>query len=484
MSPVTEIILIVLVYALMIFTMIRIIFDTVNASKALGYLLLTIILPVVGSIVYFSLGVNYRKRKIYNKKLITNERFLEALRTDIDASALRLLQQHHDDVGNFAGLAKLLIKDSLSFLSLNQITLLTNGEQKFPEVIKALEQAQHTIHIQYYIYDNDEIGNLLKDLMIRKAREGVKVRFIYDDFGSNGLKKKFIRQLEAGGVEVFPFYKIYLIIFASRLNYRNHRKVIIIDGRIAFTGGINVSDKYINTPGVQKLYWRDTHVKIEGPAVLNLQYHFLADWNFCSDQSLHPNRELFPVPIRRSNFSMLTQIAVSGPDYPRSDIMLSYFTAIANATKKVYITTPYFIPNNSIYDAIKKAALSGCDVRLLVPGISDSRLVNAASQSYYEALLECGVKIYLYEKGFVHAKTVAVDDTLSMVGSANIDFRSFDLNFELNTIIYDQDFCAGMTDTFLRDIEDAKEIQLMEWQQRSKMRQLFEKTARLLSPLL
>lgn len=484
MSPVTEIVLIVLVYALMIFTVIRIIFDTVNSTKALGYLLLTIILPVLGSIVYFSLGVNYRKRKIYNKKLISDEKFNTALRKDIDDAALRLLQQHHDDVGNFAGLAKLLIRDSLSFLSLNQITLLTNGEEKFPAVLRELEAAKHSIHIQYYIYDNDRIGNLIKDLMIRKASEGVKVRFIYDDFGSNGLKKKFIRQLEDGGVEVFPFYKVYLVILASRLNYRNHRKVIIIDGRIGFTGGINVSDKYINDPAVEKLYWRDAHIRIEGPAVLNLQYHFLADWNFCSDQQLAPNRELFPVPIRRPDFSMLTQIAVSGPDFPRPDIMLSYFSAIANAAKKVYITTPYFIPNNSIYDAITKAALSGCDVRLLVPGVSDSKLVNAASQSYYETLLECGVKIYLYQKGFVHAKTIVVDDSLSMVGSANIDFRSFDLNFELNTIIYDQEFCTTMTNVFLKDIEQADEIQLSEWQDRSTMRQLFEKTARLLSPLL
>lgn len=484
MNAVTEIILLVLVYALMIFTGIRIILDTVNVSKALGYLLLTVLLPVVGSIVYFSLGVNYRKRKIYNKKLFTDEKLLAALRKDIDENALRLLQQHHDDVGNHAGLARLLIRDSLSFLSLNQVTLLTNGEQKFPEALRALENAQHSIHIQYYIYEDDTIGNQIRDILIRKAKAGVKVRFIYDDFGSNGLKKKFIQPLKEAGVEVYPFYKIYLVIFASRLNYRNHRKLIIIDGHIAFTGGINVSDKYINTHPGNQLYWRDTSVKIEGPAVLNLQYHFLADWNFCSDQHLKPNRELFPVPLRKPSFTTLTQIAVSGPDYPMPDIMLSYFTAITNANEKVYLTTPYFIPNNSIYDALKKAALSGCDVRLLVPGVSDSKLVNAASQSYYEPLLECGVKIYLYRKGFVHAKTLIVDNTLSIVGSSNIDFRSFELNFELNTIMYDHAFCTGMTEVFLHDIEDAEEILLASWRQRSRSRQFFEKLARLLSPLL
>ena len=484
MSPVTEVILFVCVYALMIFTMIRIIFDTVNVSKALGYLLLTIMLPVAGSIVYFSLGVNYRKRKIYNKKLITDEYLLQALRKDIDENALRLLQQHHDDVGSFAGLAKLLIRDSLSFLSLNHVKLLLNGENKFPEVIKALESAKHTIHIQYYIYDNDEIGNQIKSILMRKAQEGVKVRFIYDDFGSNGLKKKWVRELEHAGVEIYPFYKIYFVFLASRLNYRNHRKIIIIDGHTGFTGGINVSDKYINGSDPKKLYWRDSHVMIEGPAVLNLQYHFLADWNFCADQNLIPNQEIFPVPARRANYTTLTQIAVSGPDYPRADVMLSYFSAIANAQHKVYITTPYFIPNNSIYDAIKKAALSGCDVRLLVPGISDSRTVNAATQSYFEPLLECGVRIFLYQKGFVHAKTIVIDDTLSMVGSANIDFRSFDLNFELNTIFYDQAFGEKMTEVFLEDLKDAEEVILEQWLQRSTFRQLMEKIARLLSPLL
>lgn len=480
----TEIVLLVLAYALMLFTVIRIIFDTVNATKAWSYIILTIFIPVVGSIVYFSLGINYRKRRMYNKKLISDEKTLNALRKDIDESALRLLQQHHQEVGNFAGLARLLVRDSLSFLSLNHVMLLNNGEEKFPAVIEALEQAQHSIHLQYYIYDNDRIGNQIKDILIRKAKEGVKVRFIYDDFGSNGLKKRFIRQLTEAGVEVYPFYKIYFVFLASRLNYRNHRKLLIIDGRRAFTGGINVSDKYINDNDPPKLFWRDAHILVEGPAVLNLQYHFLTDWNFCSGQKLTPTRALFPVPMRGPDFTMLTQIAVSGPDFPRPDIMLSYFTAFANAEKRVYITTPYFIPNNTIYDAIKKAALSGCDVRLLVPGISDSKWVNAASQSYYEALLDCGARIYLYRKGFVHAKTIIVDDNLSMVGSANIDFRSFDLNFELNTIIYDHQFNTRMTEVFFRDLEDAEEIDREAWLLRSRSRQAFEKLARLLSPLL
>ncbi|WEK37708.1 MAG: cardiolipin synthase [Candidatus Pseudobacter hemicellulosilyticus] len=484
MQLTTEIVLLVLAYALMLFTVIRIIFDTVNATKAWSYIILTIFIPVVGSIVYFSLGINYRKRRMYNKKLITDEKTLDALRKDIDESALRLLQTHHADVGNFAGLARLLIRDSLSFLSLNHVTLLTNGEEKFPAVINALEEAQDSIHLQYYIFENDQIGNRIKDILIRKAKEGVKVRFIYDDFGSNGLKKKFIRQLTSAGVEVFPFYKIYFVFLASRLNYRNHRKLIIIDGRKAFTGGINVSDRYINQEDKQQVFWRDAHILVEGPAVLNLQYHFLTDWNFSSGQQLTPDRTLFPVPMRGPDFTMLTQIAVSGPDFPRPDIMLSYFTAIANADRKVYITTPYFIPNNTINDAIKKAALSGCDVRLLVPGYSDSIWVNAASQSYYEALLDCGAKVYLYRKGFVHAKTIIVDDTLSMVGSANIDFRSFDLNFELNTIVYDHQFNAQLTEVFLRDLEDADEIDRNEWRNRSNRRQAFEKVARLLSPLL
>jgi cardiolipin synthase len=287
-------------------------------------------------------------------------------------------------------------------------------------------------------------------------------------------------------VEAFPFYKVRWPFLASRLNYRNHRKIIVIDGHTGYVGGINVSDRYINSkPKNGQMYWRDTHVRLEGPAVWTLQYTFLADWNFCSRQRINPDERLFPpTPRPITNAREMVQIVAGGPDYQRSGIMLSFFTAIANASDRIFLTSPYFIPNASIFDALRKAALSGKNVRLLVPGVSDSAFVNAASRSYYQELLDCGVKIYLYQKGFVHAKTLVIDDYLSFVGTANMDNRSFDLNFEINAVIYGKEFCHELAQSFLKDLDSSKLVTLQMWRRRSKQDVLKSKIARLFSPLL
>ncbi|MBL7857174.1 MAG: cardiolipin synthase [Cyclobacteriaceae bacterium] len=479
-----EIVLFILVYTLAFFTSIRVIMDTRNAAKALGYLLLVITIPVIGSFLYFSLGVNYRKKRIYSKKLIANDWLWQKIKQRIISSTNQILEQKKNLIGGQEDLIKLLLNDSLEPLSQNRVTLLINGERKFPEVISALENAKHFIHLEYYIYEDNAIGYQIRDILIRKARAGVIVRFIYDDFGSKDLKNKFLNPMVEAGVEVYPFFKVYFALLASRINYRNHRKIIVTDCQVGFVGGINVSDRYINNGDPTKLFWRDTHVKIEGPAVLSLQYHFLADWNFCSGQQVAPDETMFLPYQQLSKGDSLVQVVASGPDYPRQSIMLCYFTAIINAKEKVYITSPYFIPNNSINDAIRKAALSGKDVRLLVPGISDSTVVNAASQSYFDELLECGVKIYLYKKGFVHAKTIIVDDALAIVGTANMDFRSFELNFEISAVIYGQEPCGELTRVFLDDLEHSDLISFEAWRHRSKPRQWLEKAARLLSPIL
>ena len=479
-----EIVLFILVYTLAFFTFIRVILDTRNAAKALGYLLLVITIPVIGSFLYFSLGVNYRKKRIYSKKIVANDALWQKIKQRIISSTNEILEKSKHLTRGQEDLIKLLLTDSLEPLSHNRVTLLINGENKFPEVIKALESAKNFIHIEYYIYEDNAIGYQIRDILIRKAKEGVIVRFIYDDFGSKDLKNKFLNPMVEGGVEVYPFFKVYFALLASRINYRNHRKIIVVDCHVGFVGGINVSDRYVNTADPSKLFWRDTHVKIEGPAVLSLQYHFLADWNFCSGQQVAPDETMFLPSAELSKGDSLVQVVASGPDYPRQSIMLCYFTAIINAREKVYITSPYFIPNNSINDAIRKAALSGKDVRLLVPGVSDSIVVNAASQSYFEELLECGVKIYLYQKGFIHAKTIIVDDNLAIVGTANMDFRSFELNFEISAVIYGLEPCAELTTVFLNDLETSELIELKSWRQRSQRRQWLEKAARLLSPIL
>ncbi len=469
---------------ILILVCVRIIYDTRSNTKTLAYLLLTIFIPVVGMIFYFSFGINYRKRKIYTKKLFTDAAMAGLLNDKIISRSRKTLR-HSDIARTNRELAYMLANDTGSALtSGNDVKLLVNGENKFPEVIKALEAARRHIHIEYYIYEDGEIGRAIEEVLIRKAREGVTVRFIYDAFGSRSIRRKLVRRLRAAGVQAFPFYEVIFIAFANRLNYRNHRKIIIVDGSVAFVGGINVSDRYINTEKT-KLFWRDTHLRVEGPGVQYLQYLFLCDWNFCSGEQLGPDSDFFPaadsLPVKGNK---VVQIAASGPDSDTPTILFSLLQAINLATKEVLIATPYFIPGESLMDALIVASLGGVSVKLLVPGVSDSRVVDAAARSYYGELLNAGVEIYLYRKGFLHAKTMVADGSLAVVGTANMDYRSFDLNFEVNAIVYDEVLAGELRDIFYVDIKDADLINAAEWNARPMYRQLIEKTARLISPLL
>jgi cardiolipin synthase len=475
----------IFIVLLAIFTAIRVIIDTRSATKTAAYLLLIVLLPIGGPILYFLVGVNYRKRRIYNKKLISNEKLFEEIKTSIVSNTLRLENKHHKFLAPYEDLVELIVRESVSPLTTNRVTLLNNGEQKFPALFEALENARQHIHLEYFIFDDDEIGNKVKDILIRKAKEGVAVRLIFDDFGSHKLWRNIVDELEQNGVQVFPFYRIWSMLLANRLNYRDHRKIVVIDGKIGFIGGINISSRYLNNHhSPKKLYWRDTHIKIEGTAVFTLQYHFLGNWNFCSGDNLGLHREFFPEHVPSENGSDMVQIVASGPDYPRPSVMLTYFTAIMLAKNCVYITSPYFIPNESILNAIKKAALSGRDVRLLLPGISDTKLVNAASRFYFLDLLYSGVKIYLYQKGFVHAKTMVVDNGLAIVGTTNMDLRSFELNFEIDAVVYSERINTEMKESFLRDLESSEQVTLEEWKKHSKLNMLVYALARIFAPLL
>ena len=465
----------------------RIIHDTRTHTKTLAYLLLVIFLPAIGIFVYFSFGINYRKRKMYNKKIIEDDKVANELYEKLILYSKNTFDNNHALLESNKELAYMLAKSSKSALaSNNSVSVLVNGEIKFAEVVKALEKAKHHIHIEYYIYEDDVIGGTIAEILIRKAKEGVDVRFIYDDFGSSSIRKTIAKKLKNAGVGIFPFSKVILIALANRLNYRNHRKIIVIDGAVAFVGGINVSDKYINQPGnTKKLYWRDTHLRIEGPAVHYLQYIFICDWKFCSNEDLPRNDSFFPP---HSSFNgtdnKIVQIAASGPDSDIPDILFSQLQAINLATKEILITTPYFIPGESIIDALIVAALGGVAVKLLVPESSDSRFVNAAARSYYGDLLAAGIEIYLYQKGFLHAKTLVTDRKLAIVGTANMDSRSFDLNFEVNALVYDRAIAESLATIFYEDLKDAEKIDLLIWTNRPLYAQLIEKTARLISPLL
>lgn len=274
-------------------------------------------------------------------------------------------------------------------------------------------------------------------------------------------------------------------MLANRINYRNHRKIIVIDGKVGFVGGVNVSERYIN-PNKFNCYWRDTHIKIEGLAVLNLQRVFLADWNFCADQNVIVEEELFPVgnQEKESEDKQLVQVISSGPDSDHPDIMYALIQAILLSKKEILITTPYFVPRASFLDALKIASLSGVSIKLLVPSISDSKLVNGVSNSFYKEVLEIGVEVYRYKKGFVHAKTMVFDELVCSVGTANLDERSFDLNFEINALIYNKDFASQLKKAFLEDLKDSEKIELNQWNNRPVLIRFTERVARLLAPIL
>jgi cardiolipin synthase len=472
-----------LLYVVMIIAIcLHIIYSTPSTDKALAYVLVTIFLPVIGIAVYFAFGVNHRKQKLYSKKIVRDKSTLETLRERITLETEKAWDTKEPAIQKHKKLALYLLNDGLSPLTGgNEVKLLINGENKFPEVIEALKNAKHHIHIQYYIFEDGEIADQIKDILIQKAREGVEVRFIYDDFGSRSIRKEFVDKLINGGVQAFPFYKIIFILFANRVNYRNHRKIIIVDGCTGFTGGINVSDRYINKPG--QLFWRDTHVMITGPGVYYLQYLFICDWNFCSGKHLKLERDFFCTKPT-AHGKAVVQIAASGPDSDLPTLMFSMMQTIGLAEKELLITTPYFIPGKDIMDALHVAALSGVKIKILVPDRSDSAFVNAAARSYYGDLLSAGVEIYLYQKGFVHAKTMVSDGQLAIIGTANMDHRSFELNFEVNSMIYDTATAEQLRGIFYDDIKDAKKINPNTWKRRPVYKQLPEKLVRLLSPLL
>jgi len=460
----------------------HIVYNTPSNDKALAYVLITIFVPLIGIAIYFTLGVNRRKNKLYSKKIIRDKNTLAELRERITLESEKALDTQEQAIKKHRKLALYLLKDGMSPLTGgNEVKLLINGENKFPEVLESLRNAKHHIHIQYYIFEDGDIAEEIKNLLIQKAQEGVAVRFIYDDFGSRSIRRSFVNEMKAAGIDAFPFYKIHFILLANRVNYRNHRKIIVVDGCIGFVGGINVSDRYVNKTG--QTFWRDTHVKISGPGVYYLQYLFISDWNFCAGKRLKLERDFFCTkPTEHGKATV--QIAASGPDSDVPTILFSMVQTIGLAEKELLITTPYFIPGEAIMDALHVAAMSGVNIKILVPDKSDSAFVNTAARSYYADLLAVGVEIYLYQKGFVHAKTLVSDGQLAIIGTANMDHRSYELNFEVNSMIYDIATAKQLRDVFFEDIKQAKKISPNTWKKRPYYKQLPEKLVRLLSPLL
>ncbi len=467
----------------LVLVMVRILYETLSPTKTMAYLLLVFFVPVGGILFYLAFGANYWKKKLYNKKMTQDELLLAGVKEGIQQYNDSMLKKIDVEQGTMGELATMLIRDLQTPLTRhNEVKLLVNGEEKFPEMLADIAAAKDHIHIEYYIFEQDEIGSEVIELLIKKSLEGVKVRFIYDDFGSPTIKKKLEKRMRDAGVEVHPFHKVLFYLLANRLNYRNHRKIVVIDGTIGYVGGINVSDKYRNN-GKHKMFWRDTHLKIVGTGVYYLQYLFITDWNFCCPNSLQPESRHFN-KVDASLKPTFVQVVGSGPDSVQPSILFSILQAIYLAREEILITTPYFIPGESVVNALRIAALSGLKVKLLVPGKSDSKLVNYAAQAYYHHLLQAGVEIYLYQKGFVHAKTLVADGRLSIVGTANMDIRSFELNFEVNAIIYDNEFSERLRRVFFEDLQFATKIDAEAWFRRPFLKKMPEKIARLLSPSL
>ena len=479
-------IILVLIYVfLILFSIIRILLDTHSSSKTLAYILLVIVLPLVGLIIYFSFGINNRHTKTNNKLIASmNELESEFKRKIVDQKNI-LVKNHPNIIKHYSDLVQFLYKIGNENLCKNEYKLLVNGEEKFPELLKTLETAKHFIHMEYYSWENDIRGNQIKEVLLKKMRQGIKIRIMYDAYASRKIKNNIVKELKAGGVEIYPVIKIKIVKFASRVNHRDHRKVIIVDGLIGFIGGINISDRYDNSIDTG-LYWRDTHLKITGATVLDLQRHFIINWNSCQPNKLSVTKDLFPDPIKTEETKEMefAQLVAGGPVYPLANIMLTYFKIFSMAREKIYITNPYFIPNDSILDALKQAAISGVDVRLMIPDKSDSLIVGAASKFYFSELLQAGVKIFMYKKGFIHAKTVVVDTNLSIVGTANMDIRSFDLNFEIMAVIYGTIFAKQLEKEYLKDLNECYELNYEDWIKQGIFKQLSYSMARLISSFL
>lgn len=472
-------VLVVIYYILVIFAVIKILLENKNPLKTHSYLLLLVLVPVAGLVIYIFFGQDYRRNKFYSHKMAIDDTIVDRL-----VNEQLSLAYHHELIKNEKVLdklntIKLLLGSDRAFLTKNnKIKLLINGETKFEHLFNDLEGATDHIHLEYYIFEEDEIGCHLIDILKRKAKEGVVVRFLYDDVGTK-LSKKLKRDLREAGVEFYAMLPVYFPKF-SKANYRDHRKIVVVDGKAGYVGGMNIADRYVNKKG--RRYWRDTHLRIEGNAVQALQISFLLNWYFASKETVEFKSNLFPKLDIIGN--QCVQIAGSGPDSDWASIMQAFFMAITSAKKRVWITTPYFIPNDPVLTAIKTAALSGIDVQIIFPYHSDGKIVHLASMSYMKEVLESGVRVHLYTRGFIHSKTLLVDDVLSSVGTANMDFRSFDQNYEINAMVYDPDFADELATQFLKDMEHCIPLQLSRWQQRPIRRRLLESVARLLAPIL
>lgn len=465
------------VYTLTIIGVVLVIItDNRNPLKTLPWILVLVLAPGAGLAIYFFFGQNLSKRRIISRR--TRKRITTRLEENDAAGGTGIPPQR-------LPLARLLSQTALAVpLYGSRLTPYVDGKTKMDALLEAIAGARHHIHIQYYIFSDDETGRRLRGAFTAKAREGVEVRILYDDVGCTGVKKAFFEGMRAEGIEAYSFLHVKFPRFTSKVNYRNHRKIGVIDGRIGFIGGMNVADRYvlgIERGNGKRERWRDTHFRIEGSGVAGLQASFLSDWSATTKQAVG-GPAYFPAPERLTDNVM--QIVPSGPLGKWRTLLQAVEYAVSRAAQRVWIETPYYLPSETLNAALQEAALAGIDVRLMLPERSDSRVVDLASHSYLDDMMQAGVKIAFYTPGFLHSKLLLIDDDLAVVGSANMDFRSFEHNFEVNAFVYDRAFNARLAAIYETDLGDCRRVTPGDWFRRPRTRRWAESFMRIFSPLL
>ena len=459
-------------FLIQIILVFAIIFDQRRTpTSTVSWIMVLLLLPGVGLFLYLFLGQDWTKRRLFSMKA-DDDRRLE----DIVVAQRLELESFEKDTRyeRFVSIIRMFLESNRAYITDdNTLTLFTDGTAKFASLFDAIRAARHHIHLEYYIIRDDPLSRELIQILTEKAREGVEVRLLADALGMK-VKKKQLKEFEqAGGKHAVFFPRIFT------MNYRNHRKLAVIDGTTGFIGGYNIGEEYLGKGPLG--YWRDAAIKIEGTGATGLQVRFFMDWNYASGEKLAFNPVYFPKT--RGTGKCPLQTVSSGPDARWSQIKEGYIKLILSARESVYIQTPYFIPDDSISDAIRIAALSGVDVRIMIPCKPDHPFVYWSTRSFVGDLLDSGVRAYTYDNGFIHAKTIVVDGIASAVGSANFDVRSFRLNFEASSFFYDTEYGRQLKQAFLDDLPKCTEITLESYQNRSRWFKARESVSRLFSPL-
>ena len=467
--------LFLVVYSIIIIiTMVRVLMDNRQPAKTMAWMLVLMFIPFLGIILYIFFGQNTRKeRKIWQQSLdqLTKRSMLEFVE-----------QKDFNIPEEYRTISNLFMNQNLALpFKNNEVEIYTSGYDFFPSLLMEIGKAEHHIHIDTFIISDDPLGRLITDALIDKARQGIEVRLIYDDVGSWRTPNSFFTRMRNEGIEVYAFMPVRFPAFTSRVNYRNHRKICVIDGEVGFIGGMNIARRYVQ--GTPKQSWRDTHVKLTGAAVYGLQRAFLVDWYFVS-KVLITERSYYPEIIIGQNNS-LVQVVTSSPTSLWPEIEQGYVRILTNAKHYVYMETPYFLPTDPILFAMRVAALSGVDVRLMIPYETDTKVVEWASRSYVIEASRAGVKILLYRKGFNHSKLLVSDDAMATIGSTNVDFRSFENDFEANAFFYDKKIALQVKEVFLADQKDSIDLDdVRRFIKKPFLQRLWESFVRLLSPLL